>query len=566
WTALLRRQLVFRQITVVRPRLTPQTGAALGLRLQNRLSWLLRPQAVASGGWVLRVRRATLVDGQAAWTGPDGAPGRVEGLEGVFTWGDGPAADGASTVQLQAAHLTITRGDRTHRLDQIHLQANGTAEAVTVGAAGFHLAGARVSLRGRIADPMHRPRLELDLGVQAPLSAVLALLGSNRQIDGTLSVDGRLEGPWEQAAFQGTGRLQLGKEREDGEALPFSLRWGDGRVEVATRGGAAGRDGSFEGELSLTPTTGLYQVRARLTNTNLAALAGLPLALPWWQADVFLPPEIRGRLTGDVDLSGQGSDLTTVRGHAAIAVEGLALKGETPSGQIEARIAATGSRLDVQAFALRTAGGEVRCRGGLSFSTGRLHLPVRAKLWDVGAFARGFGATFLRGRATLAGRVTGTWETPHLVGRLTWREAQIAAQSFDLIEGEIDVAHRLLRTPRLLARTGGSTATIRGSVQALGTTPLRRLNPKRDLALDIQGSLSPARTADFVSLLPDDLEIRGAFRAAGRIAGTLESLSGEVEVSLENVRTWEESWRRGEALFQFRQGGVEITRILLRRR
>ncbi|MEK7206213.1 MAG: hypothetical protein AAB254_11980, partial [candidate division NC10 bacterium] len=88
----------------------------------------------------------------------------------------------------------------------------------------------------------------------------------------------------------------------------------------------------------------------------------------------------------------------------------------------------------------------------------------------------------------------------------------------------------------------------------------------RDLALDIQGHLNPARTADFTSLLPDELEIRGAFRAAGRIAGTLESLTGEVEVSLENVQTWRESWRRGEALFQFRQGGVEITRILLRRR
>jgi len=566
WTALLRRQLVFRHITLIRPRFTPPAGAAPGLSVQNGLSWLLRPHAIESGGWVLRVRGATVVDGQAAWTDSNGAPGRVEGLEGAFAWNDGPVADGTSTVQLQAAHLTIARGDGTHRLDQIHLQAGGTAEAVTVGAAAFQLAGARVTARGRIASPVRDPRLDLELGVQAPLTAVLALFGSDRQIDGTLMLDGRLEGPWEQAAFQGAGRLQLGKEREHGEALPFSLRWGDGRVEVATLGAPAGRDGSFEGVLSLTPTTGLYQVRARLTNTNLAALAGLPLGLPWWHADVPLPPEVRGRLTGDVDLSGQGTDLTTVRGHAAFSVEGLALKGETPSGRLEARIVATDSRLEVETFTLRTAGGEVQGRGGLSFSTGKLELPLRANLWDVSTFARGFGATFLAGRATLAGRITGTREAPHLLGRLTWREAQIAGQPFDLIEGDIDVAHRWLRTTRLLARTGRSTARIRGSLQALGTMPLRRLNPMRDLALDIQGHLNPARTADFTWLLPDELEIRGAFRAAGRIAGTLESLTGEVEVSLENVQTWRESWRRGEALFQFRQGGVEITRILLRRR
>jgi autotransporter translocation and assembly factor TamB len=566
WTALLRRQLVFRHITLVRPRFTPPAGAAPGLGVQAGLSWLLRPRAVESGGWVLRVRRATMADGQAAWTDSDGAPGRVEGLEGAFAWDDGPAADGTSTVQLQASHLTIARGGRTHRLEQIQLQARGTTETVTVDVATFQLAGARVTARGRIASPVRDPRLDLDLGVQAPLTAVLALLGSDRQIDGTLRLDGRLEGPWEQAAFQGAGRLQLGKEREHGEALPFSLRWGDGRVEVATLGAPAGQDGSFEGVLSLTPTTGLYQVRARLTNTNLAALAGLPLGLGWWHADVPLPPEVRGRLTGDVDLSGQGTDLTTVRGHAAFSVEGLALKGETPSGRLVARLVATDSRLDVQAFTLRTAGGEVQGRGGLSFSTGTLELPLRANLWDVGAFARGFGAPFLTGRATLAGRVSGTREAPRLQGRLTWREGQIAGQAFDLIEGDIDVAHRRLRTTRLLARTGRSMAKIRGSLQALGTTPLRRLNPMRDLALDIQGHLNPARTADFASLLPDDLAIRGAFRAAGRIAGTLESLTGEVEVSLENVQTWEESWRRGEALFQFRQGGVEITRILLRRR
>jgi hypothetical protein len=466
---------------------------------------------------------------------------------------------------VQAARLTITRGDRTHRLDRVSLQTTGTAEAVSVSAAECYLAGARVTAHGRIANPARDPQLDIEMGVQAPLTAVLSLLGADRQIEGTLVLDGRLQGPWDQAAFRGAGKLQLGAEPSQGETLPFSIRWEEGRVEVEGRGGSSEEDRSFQGMLSLTPTTGAYQVRARLSNTNLAALAGLPLGLGWSQADLPLPAGVRGRLTADVDLSGRGADLTTLRGHAVISVEGLALEGETPTGQLQARIAATASRLDVETFTLRTAGGEIQGRGALNFSTGKLELPLRANLRDVGAFAKGFGVRVLDGQADLSGRVTGTREEPRLQGQLTWREARIAGQAVDLIQGDIDVARRVLRTTRLVMRSGKSRATVRGSLQALGTTPLRRLNFKRDLGLDVQGKLDPARTADLIGLIPEDVEVQGTFRASGRVTGTLERLTGDITVGLVDVRTWEEAWTRGAAVVRFRQGDVEITGIDFRR-
>jgi hypothetical protein len=563
WTALLRRQLVFRHIRLLRPRLAAADGAAPSLPVQDGLSLLLRPRLVEGRGWVLQVRRASVQDGQAAWTTADGVRGRVEGLEGEFAWPGGTEGERPATARVQAARLTIARGDRTHRLDRISLQVTGTAEAVSVRAAEFHLAGARVTARGRIANPARDPRLDLDMGVQAPLTAVLALLGADRQIEGTLLLDGRLQGLWDQAAFRGTGRLQLGTEQ--GEALPFSIRWEEKRVEVEGRGGSSDRDGFFEGRLSLTPATGAYQVRARLSHTNLAALAGLPLALGWSQADLPLPAGVRGRLTADVDLAGQGADLTMLRGSAAFSVEGLALEGETPTGRLEARIAATASRLDVETFTLQTAGGEIQGRGGLNFSTGRLELPLRANLRDAGAFAKGFGMRGLEGQADLSGRVTGTREEPRVQGRLTWRGARIAGQAVDLIQGDIEVARRTLRTTGLVMRSGESRATVRGSVQALGTAPLRRLNAKRDLALDIQGRLHPARTADLIGLIPEEVEVQGTFRASGRVAGTLERLTGDVRLGLEDVRTWEETWERGEALVRLRHGDVEITGIDFRR-
>jgi uncharacterized protein involved in outer membrane biogenesis len=565
WTALFRRQLVFRHIRLLRPRLAPADGTAPGLPVQDGLSLLLRPQLVEGRGWVLRLRRASVQDGQAAWTASDGVQGRVEGLEGEFAWPGGTEGEGPATAHVRAARLTITRGDRTHRLDRVSLQVTGTAEAVSVSAAEFHLAGARVTAHGRIANPTRDPRLDLEMGVQAPLTAVLSLLGADRQIEGTLVVDGRMQGPWDQAAFRGAGKLQLGTEPRQAETLPFSIRWEGERVEVEARGGTSERDGSFQGMLSLAPTTGAYQVRAHLSNTNLTALAGLPLGLGWSQADLPLPAGVRGRLTADVDLSGRGADLATLRGHAVFSVEDLALEGETPTGSLQARIAATASRLDVETFTLRTAGGEIQGRGGLNFSTGKLELPLRANLRDVGAFAKGFGVRALDGQADLSGRVTGTREEPRLQGRLTWRGARIAGQAVDLIQGEIEVARRVLRTTGLVMRSGKSRATVRGSLQALGTTPLRRLNLKRELGLDVQGKLDPARTADLIGLIPEDVEVQGTFRASGRVTGTLERLTGDITLGLEDVRTWEEAWTRGAAVVRFRQGDVEITGIDFRR-
>jgi autotransporter translocation and assembly factor TamB len=246
-------------------------------------------------------------------------------------------------------------------------------------------------------------------------------------------------------------------------------------------------------------------------------------------------------------------------------VEDLAFEGETPTGRLHARIAATASRLDVETFTLRTTGGEIQGRGGLNFSTGKLELPLRANLRDVGPFAKGFGVRALEGQADLSGHITGTREDPRLQGQLTWRRARIAGQAVDLIQGDIEVARRALRTTGLVMRAGKSRVTVRGSLQALGTTPLRRLNPKRDLGLDIQGRLQPARTADLIGLIPEDLEVQGTFRASGRVTGTLERLNGEVTLGLEDVRTWQEAWTRGAAVVRFRQGDVEITGIDFRR-
>ncbi|MBI2561921.1 MAG: hypothetical protein HYW08_05930, partial [candidate division NC10 bacterium] len=174
WTALLRRRLVLRQITLVRPRIALAAATAPGLTLADILPVLFQVQPVQAGGWTLRVRRASLQDGQMAWVEADGTQGTLEGLAGNLAWRE--AADGtvstAGTLSAQRVHLA--RGETTRQLERITLTLAGTADAVTVSAAEFFMADASVRVQGGIADLGGTPRLDLGLDIQAPLRAAFA--------------------------------------------------------------------------------------------------------------------------------------------------------------------------------------------------------------------------------------------------------------------------------------------------------------------------------------------------------------------------------------------------------
>ena len=363
---------------------------------------------------------------------------------------------------------------------------------------------------------------------------------------------------------RGRGRSRSEGSRARARRCPFSFRWGEGRVEVEGRAGSAEGE-ALQGLLSLTPATGAYRVRAHLSHANLATLSGLPLGLGWSQADLPLPAGVRGRLAADVDLSGRGTDPTALRGRAVLSVDGLALNGERPTGHLEARIAATASRVDVETFSLRTTGGEIQGHGVLDLSTGKLELPLRATSRDVGPFAKGLGVGVLDGQAELLGHVTGTREEPRLEGQLTWRGARIAGQGIDLIQGDIQVARGgALRTTGLELRSGKSRVTVRGSLQALGTAPIGRLESRagarpgrpggtgfRADGPDRPRSRGCRHPGNLPGLRADDRHPGPAHRGHHARPGRRPDLAG--------------IWTRGEAVVRFRQGDVDITGIDFRR-
>jgi AsmA-like protein len=563
WTALLHRRIVLQRLVLTRPQLALPAPTAPGPGMVDLLAVLLEPRWEERRGWTVHLRQASLIDGRATWIQADKTPGSLEGVQGVLHWSETPGQPPRVTGSLRAARLQAGAGEAEHRLEKIGLEVTGTAEALGISSAEFDLAGARLSAEGRILDPGRAPRLDLRLNLLAPLDSVLTALRASRRLEGMLTLTGHVQGPWEQVSFQGEGNLRVGSDARRSPLLRFGVHWGGGRLEAATLPEPE-RAESFRGTLGLTPATGAYQVRASVTNADLAALTGLPGALATL-AGFRLPEELRGILSADLDLAGRGMDFTALRGYASIRVDGLGVAGETPAGRLDARLVASSTAVQVQNFSLELPGGDIQGKGGLDLGKGTLDLPLRADLRDVSAFAWGFGLPLLAGRATLTGRLVGTREMPRLLARIAWREARIVRQTFDQIDGEVEVAPRTIRVSRLALRTGRTIAALRGSVTAGGTTPLRQLDLTRDLSLDVEGQLNPARTADLVAWLPEDLEIQGAFRASGRLTGAASALSGDVKLQLEDFRTWDESWVRGDALLHFREGTAEISQISLRR-
>jgi len=561
WTALLRRSLALREVVFVGPRLTLAPGPS-SAGFPDLYAALLALGREGKGPPAVRVYQAAVEGGRATWTEADGRTGSLEGLTGSLKWGtegDGsPAVVGSGRV----TRLTTMLGGTIRTIEQARLEFQGTAAGLAVTAAEAEAAGAHLTAVGRLFTQGDTPQFDLRLGVAAPLPALLRSLEIPRTLEGSLRLDGRLRGPWTGLVFQGNGQATLGAPSPGGHAVRFVLQWAEGRLEIETA--EPEQTASLWTHLSVDQQTGGYHARLKALDVDLARLTGLPALL----ADltgIHAPSDLRGHLTADLDLVGRGTDLTTLRGHGSLLVEGLGVGEGIPRGRLEARIVATTAALALETFTLRVAGADITGRGSLRFQTGQIDLPVRVEAGSVGGLGRAFGFPWLDGPVALRGRLTGTREAPRFQGQLLWRDPRIATVALDRIEGEVELGHRTLRTKHLVLRANQTTITLRGTAVAQGTAPLGALDPMRDLILDFQGQVNPGRTADLAPLLPRGLEVHGAFRASGKLQGTLQALTGQVEVAGTNLTTWEEPWQRGEAALHFSPGILEVRSLALHR-
>jgi autotransporter translocation and assembly factor TamB len=560
WRALLDRSLRLQQLLLVRPRLTLRHTETSAAPSAEWLARLLDTRTAPLDGWTLDVPRLELQAGTVTWDS-SGTTGSLQGVNGVVERRDrgGAASFG---VTLRASRLLAPLGGRLRDAAELALEMDGTPQDLAVTRMEGVLAGIQVTGKGRVLDPTGAGQLDLELAVSSPLTALLKRAGVAKEVDGVLQADGHLRGPWARAVFRGKVRLQLPKASRARDPMVFDLSWTDGRLEVETPETA--QPDAFRVKLLLEPATGAYGARLRVRDADLGKLTDLPAVLAQL-VGFTLPEDLAGRLTADVDLVGRGTDLATLRGFGTLRVDDLSVEAGLPTGRAVTRVRATASRLSIETFTLDVPGGTVQGEGSVVFADGQVNVPVRADIRSMAALGRGFGLPGLGGAATLRGRLTGTRQAPRFQGHLAWREPQVAVYAADRIDGDVEWAPRTLRSPRLVARLGQTVVTVQGSVVAQGLAPLPTLDPKRDLALDLTAQVSPGRTVDLAPFLPAQLPVRGAFRAGGRIAGTPQEPTGELEVAFTSVQTWDEQWQRGSALLRLTPGAVEIPRLSLQR-
>jgi hypothetical protein len=557
WAALLRRDVIIRELTLIAPRLLLEPGEGRSIGPDEACALLLRAGGESGG---IRLEQARVERGQVGWQDAVGS-WTLEGVAARIAWT--PAGDPApaATIGLRIDRMRAPVPAGLDTVERIALDLKGTATEVTVVSAAAEAGAGKLAATGRVALAGTTPQLDLALKGAAPLASLLALLGATRRMEGTVALEARLHGPWDRPSLQGDSTLTLGAGAE-AQRLRLAVRGTRDRVEVETEKPEQAEP--LWGRLIFEPATRRHEARVKATDLDLGHLPGLPVFL----ADLFraqAPSGLTGRLTADLSVTGQGTDIASLRGRGTVLVEEFRLSPDLPAGRLETRLLATASSLTLETLLLRVSGAEITGRGRLHFPDGRLDVPLQVALRNVGVVGRGFGVPLLGGQAIFTGRLAGTRDEPRLQGRLLWREALIATTAVDRIEGEIEVARRTLRTSLLVLRLGQTVASLRGSVTAPGATPLRSLDLKRDLRLELAGQIAPGRTADLATLLPGHLPFQGLFRAAGKIGGTLQEPTGEVAVMFGNIQVRDERWQQGTATLQFLPGAIAIRPFALRR-
>jgi hypothetical protein len=532
WVRLVLGNLRPTAITLVRPvfSLPPAPGAAL-----NGLVPGLGPGPSAARG--APGERLEILDGTVRQPGLG-----IDGLSGTVRWEDGATAAVALRAQVVYATLAGARRE-AHR---VALSGSLAAGTLTLASAEATVGEVAVTLAGRLLD-LDTPLFDLQVTVTAPLGAGTGAL---------LAASGRVTGRWPALAFAGEGRWAAGSVPGQTHSVGLDAAWREHRLEFET----TGRTGGVWARAVWEPAGGQYEVRLGFQKADLGQFADWPVVARL----LHLPlPPVHGRLSGECAFRGSGGALASLQGQGNIRVDDLVLTGGFSATRLEARGAASAAGITLDLFRIEIPGGAVQGHG-LAWRQGEMDLAIQADFPDLAPFSRSVGLPALSGAAALRGRAFGPWQAPRLQGRLAWTDPGLAFGTVDAIEGEVEAGGRTLSLARLLVRRGQTSAVLTGSLTAAGTRPLAGLE-RQDVSVHLQVQIGAGRFTDLRQFLPAGLDLRGAFRAEGRIDGTAASPVAELALVLAHPEVWGAAWESGEARLRWRPAGIEIPAFHLRR-
>ncbi len=489
-----------------------------------------------------------------------------------------PAQARPGVVDVRLGEVLVSLGARARRATDVRIpRVSVSPERVVVP----HLAMVFPDLRvdGDVAWASDGP-VSGAFGLDADLGGLFAEPGGNRPVEGRLRVDVELSGT---AAHPDLGGRWTATplSLDVGAATPLALgphvtRW---RLVEGVAGWAMVLEPLTmqwaRGQLALRGTVGLadavVELEVRGRGLHLADVLRDATVHPasWVDFGADLDLSVRGGLA-PFAMSGPFSldvrDLIVQDG----PVEGARRRAPAPevllaveSGHLDGvtRFDAEHLALDVASASFRGRGGhhsEGRATADIGFSDARgLQVDVDMARLDLAQLAP-LGGVDLSGIARVDGSLGGRWDAPF--------DARAKVEGTDLGVVDFPIADSFaasLTAPGLVELRFDDLVARRGRTAYTGSYALDFAPDEPVMTLDVD--VVDGRLTDLVGVVADLPEVDGIVAGRAALVGPVDRLVGRVDLALEDVRLWTETFRRGEAHGWFDGGRFVLDALDLRR-
>jgi len=345
----------------------------------------------------------------------------------------------------------------------------------------------------------------------------MELLRVKENIEGWISVKGRIKGPLRNVEAVGTAKLQKGRLfGVDIDSLACGVSYAKGVMKFVEGSGSIYRGkAKFEALIHL-PVVDFYSFSADLENIDSKPVFRL---IGW---DPGVQP---GKVAGEVSTAGNRFDPSGWFRYRS-ADTGKDFLGRIRD--ISGRYAMKQGLLTLDGLKLGTGKTNMTADGTADITRKTLNLNGLLKTNDV-TDVTGPYYTKLTGRGGFRGRISGSFDDPVISGNLGINNPVFGTYSADLLETAFSYRKNFLSVGEMTVKGGQDSATVSGDVSFVKATKLFDLSePQYHLA----ASLKNAELGKFARVFYPGFKGTGRFDADCRIGGTAAApeVSGNASV------------------------------------
>lgn len=341
-------------------------------------------------------------------------------------------------------------------------------------------------------------------------------LGLKGKADISATIEGDREGFNAEARAMSKG-IEMGGVKISDIASKISAGFKAGQKKVEVSSITAGMfGGSLKGKINLD----LGKEKGFIGKVHISniGLKELSRSLPTARQSTF--PDVGGRVSGDVDISGNFMQELRIVGSSALEIKNLEishgelLAAKAPTAGIKAQISYTAGVTGISSFFVETPSSTVSVSGDIIDR--RLSLEMKASSSDLGELTGK-----IKGSGALKWRVSGTVSDPGIDGSLDMSNISWDRYHADAISGNISFKGRTVSSTGLALKNGDSGISLKGKL----------LLSKEAPGLDVVFELKKGRLEDLISVAGIDMQARGNVSLKGMVRGAISAPDGEISVT-----------------------------------